>query len=207
MSMTILLVDDHQVVLEGIKSLLQVSIPGAQIFLARTTQEATCVLQSRKVDALVCDLELKQDSGMAFVRTVRATYPSCRIVIHTMHEEPWTAGEILDFDPDAVVMKSDDSHELVKAVEAVMEGDGYYSTSFCRILHTLHRQPARLTEREGQVLDMTANGFSISDTAQALYVTPSTVEFHRRRIMQKLQAQNVADMIRKAASLGWSARI
>lgn len=205
--MTILLVDDHPIVLEGIKCLLQASIHGAQIHLARTAHEAKCVFLNKQVDVLVIDLELKEDSGMAFARDVRAAHPTCRIVIHTMHEEPWTAGEILDFDADAVVMKSDDAHELARAVEAAANGEGYYSTSFCRILHTLHRQPARLSERERQVLDMAAKGCSISDTAQALHVTPSTVEFHRRRIMQKLQAQNVADMIGKAASLGWNARI
>lgn len=210
--MNVLLVDDHSIVLEGIKSLLQASLkaaslPGFQVFSARTVSEAMEVFQKRKVDIVVSDLEMKQDSGMDFLRCIRKVHPDSRIVIYTMHEEPWTVQEILDFDADAVVMKSDDTQELVQAVEAVMEGDSYYSTSFCRILRTLRSQPARLSDRESQVLDMAARGFSISDTAEVLHVTTSTVEFHRRRIMQKLHACNVSDMIKKAIDLGWNVRI
>lgn len=210
--MNILLVDDHSIVLEGIKSLLQVSLKvaslhGFQVFSARTVDEAMEVFLKRKVDIVVSDLELKQDSGMDFLRSIKKVHPDSRIVIYTMHEEPWTVQEILDFDADAVVMKSDDTQELVLAVGAVMEGDSYYSTSFCRILRTLRSQPTRLSDRESQVLDMAARGFSISDTAEALHVAASTVEFHRRRIMQKLQATNVSDMIKKAIDLGWNVRI
>jgi len=210
--MNILLVDDHSIVLEGIKSLLQVSLEkaslhGFQVFSARTVDEAMEVFQKRKVEIVVSDLELRQASGMAFLRIIRKAYPDSRIVIYTMHEEPWTVREILDFDADAVVMKSDDTQELVQAVEAVVERDSYYSTSFCRILRTLHSQPARLSDRESQVLDLAARGFSISDTAEALHVAASTVEFHRRRIMRKLHATNVSDMIKKAIELGWNVRI
>ena len=210
--MNILLVDDHSIVLEGIKSLLQASLKvaslhGFQVFSARTVDEAMEVFLKRKVDVVVSDLELKQDSGMDFLRSIKKVHPDSRIVIYTMHEEPWTVQEILDFDADAVVMKSDDTQELVQAVEAVMEGNSYYSTSFCRILRTLRSQPTRLSDRESQVLDMAARGFSISDTAEALHVAASTVEFHRRRIMQKLQATNVSDMIKKAIDLGWNVRI
>ena len=215
--MNILLVDDHSIVLEGIKSLLQASfsqvsfdktsLQEVQVFAARTVDEAMELLRKREMEVVVSDLELKQDSGMAFLRSTRNSHPNSRIIIYTMHEEPWTVQEILDFDANAVVMKSDETRELVMAVEAVADGNSYYSTSFCRMLRMLRSQPDRLSDRENQVLDMAARGFSISDTADALHVTTSTVEFHRRRIMQKLRAVNVSDMIRKAADLGWNVRI
>lgn len=220
--MNILLVDDHSIVLEGVKSLLQssfnkvsfnqvplgeTSLQAIQVFAVRTVAEAMQVFRKRELDVVVSDLELGQDSGMAFLKNVRYDAPNVRIVIYTMHEEPWTVQEILDFDANAVVMKSDEARELVMAVEAVRDGNSYYSTSFCRMLRTLRSQPARLSDREYQVLDMAARGFSISDTAEELHVTTSTVEFHRRRIMQKLQAVNVSDMIRKATDLGWNVRI
>lgn len=205
--MTILLLDDHPIVLEGMRCLLQASIGEVQVLTAREADDATNILQRRKVDVIVSDLELRQDSGMAFVKRVRADHPHSRIVIYTMHEEPWTVKDILDQDVDAVVMKGDDMQELVVAVKAVMKGEGYYSTSFCRMMSTLHSLPERLSDRERQVLEMTAQGLSISDTAEALHVTSSTVEFHRRRIMQKLQVSNVVEMIRKASMLGWNAPI
>lgn len=205
--MTILLLDDHPIVLEGMRCLLQASIGEVQVLTAREADDATNILQRRMVDVIVSDLELRQGSGMAFVKRVRANHPLCRIVIYTMHEEPWTIKDILDQDVDAVVMKGDDMQELVVAVKAVMKGEGYYSTSFCRMMSTLHSLPERLSDRERQVLEMSAQGLSISDTAEALHVTASTVEFHRRRIMQKLQVSNVAEMIRKASMLGWNAPI
>ena len=97
-------------------------------------------------------------------------------------------------------MKSDNASELVKAVKNLNEGKGHYSATFVRLLNGLKLQPGRLSEREQQVIDLTAKGLSTSDMAAQLGISANTVEFHRRRIMQKLNVANAAQRRRRAGA-------
>lgn len=146
---------------------------------------------------------LGDESGLALLQRLRSLRPDAGAIVYTMHEEPWTVREILETDPDAVVMKGDRTDELVAAARAVSEGRAYYSASFCRRLSQMSSQPAPLTDRERQILALTAAGQSTAAIATALCITASTVEFHRRRIMRKLGAANAAEMVSKAAAMGW----
>lgn len=202
--MTILLVDDHQIVLEGMRALMAADFRGANVITATKAAVAREIIGQGGVDILVTDLELNGESGMALVKYAHETAPSTKIVIYTMHEEPWTIREMMDCEPDAVVMKGDSARELLAAVRAVADERGYYSTAFSRAFAALRLHPEPLSEREKQVLEMTASGLSTADAAARLGIAVSTVEFHRRRIMQKLKANNAAEMIRKAGELGWN---
>ena len=156
---------------------------------------------------MITDLDLNGESGLTLIKRVRDILPSLQIVIYTMHEEPWSVCQIADIDTEGVVMKSDNASELVKAVKNLGEGKGHYSPTFVRLLNSLKLQPGRLSEREQQVIDLTAKGLSTSDMAAQLGISANTVEFHRRRIMQKLNVANAAEMIRRATELGWRANI
>lgn len=205
--MTILLVDDHAIVLEGIKSLLTKAVGSATVLTALGTSQAEAALKSGNVDVMVTDLDLKDESGLMLIRRTHEFSPSTKVIVYTMHEEPWTISEIADSNPDGAVMKSDAPQELACAIKAVANGKDYFSTSFSRLLALLGRHPERLSKREHQVLKLTADGLSTADTAQRLHLSNSTVEFHRRRIMQKLGAANAAEMIKKACRLGWDANV
>ena len=155
MKMTILLVDDHPIVLEGMKALLA-SLPNTTFATATTAIRAREIIDGGVVDVMIADLELGRDSGLALAEYLHEQQPAARVVIYTMHEEAWTIHDILDCEPDAVVMKSDSPAELVKAVKALASGKGYYSQSFCRMLSMTTASPERLSDRELQVLAMTA---------------------------------------------------
>ena len=205
--MTILIVDDHPIVLKGIHALLASSFAEARIIDAAGVGEAEQMLDRHKVDIIITDLDLNGESGSMLIEHVRNVQPATQVAIYTMHEEPWSVGEIADMDTEAVVMKSDNASELVKAVKNLNEGKGHYSTTFVRLLNGLKLQPGRLSEREQQVIDLTAKGLSTSDMAAQLGISANTVEFHRRRIMQKLNVANAAEMIRRATELGWKTNI
>ena len=205
--MTILIVDDHPIVLKGIHALLASSFAEARIIDAAGVGEAEQMLNRHKVDIIITDLDLNGESGSMLIEHVRNVQPATQVAIYTMHEEPWSVGEIADMDTEAVVMKSDNASELVKAVKHLNEGKGHYSATFVRLLNGLKLQPGRLSEREQQVIDLTAKGLSTSDMAAQLGISANTVEFHRRRIMQKLNVANAAEMIRRATELGWKTNI
>lgn len=205
--MTILIVDDHPIVLKGIHALLASSFAEAHIMDAAGVGEAERMLNRHKVDILITDLDLNCESGSMLIEYVRNVQPATQVVIYTMHEEPWSVGEIADMDTEAVVMKSDNASELLMAVRSLCAGKGYYSPTFFRLLSSLKRHPDRLSDREKQVVGLTAMGLSAAEMASRLGISANTVEFHRRRIMQKLNVANAAEMISRATELGFKANI
>ena len=206
-SITILIVDDHPIVLKGIHALLSSSFPRASIMDAAGVGEAEEILVRHDVDIMITDLDLNGESGTTLIRHVRDIRPATQVVVYTMHEEPWSVSEIDSMDVEAVVMKSDSAGELLTAVGSLLDGRGYYSATFSRLLGSQKRQPDRLSCRETQVVDLTAAGLSSADIASKLGISVNTVEFHRRRIMQKLGVSNAAEMVSRATELGWKANI
>lgn len=206
-SITILIVDDHPIVLKGIHALLSSSFPRASIMDAAGVGEAEEILVRHDVDIMITDLDLNGESGTTLIRHVRDIRPATQVVVYTMHEEPWSVSEIDSMDVEAVVMKSDSAGELLTAVGSLLDGRGYYSAAFSRLLGSQKRQPDRLSCRETQVVDLTAAGLSSADIALQLGISINTVEFHRRRIMQKLGVSNAAEMVSRATELGWKANI
>lgn len=204
---TILIVDDHPIVLKGIHALLSSSFPWASILDAAGVGEAEEILVRHDVDIMITDLDLNGESGTTLIRHVRDIRPATQVVVYTMHEEPWSVSEIDSMDVEAVVMKSDSAGELLTAVGSLLDGKGYYSAAFSRLLGSQKRQPDRLSCRETQVVDLTAAGLSSADIALQLGISVNTVEFHRRRIMQKLGVSNAAEMVSRATELGWKANI
>lgn len=204
---TILIVDDHPIVLKGIHALLSSSFPRASIMDAAGVGEAEEMLVRHDVDIMITDLDLNGESGTTLIRHVRDIRPATQVVVYTMHEEPWSVSEIDSMDVEAVVMKSDSAGELLTAVGSLLDGKGYYSATFSRLLGSQKHQPDRLSCRETQVVDLTAAGLSSADIASKLGISVNTVEFHRRRIMQKLGVSNAAEMVSRATELGWKANI
>lgn len=205
--MKILLVDDHPIVLEGIKALLSKSIEGISVITAVDAAKAKAYIQAGGVDMMITDLDLDNDSGMALIDFLIGIRPNAKVIIYTMHEEPWTVQAIADCCHDGVVMKGDSTSELLAAVKAVAEGRGYYSRSFCSALGNLRQGPGQLSGRERQVLGTIADGLSADEAARQLGVTKNTIEFHRRRIMRKLNAVNAAEVVRRAMEMGWNTNI
>ena len=204
---TILIVDDHPIVLKGIHALLSSSFPRASIMDAAGVGEAEEILVRHDVDIMITDLDLNGESGTALIRHVRDIRPATQVVVYTMHEEPWSVSEIDSMDVEAVVMKSDSAGELLTAVGSLLDGKGYYSATFSRLLGSQKRQPDRLSCRETQVVDLTAAGLSSADIALQLGISVNTVELHRLRIMQKVGVSNAAEMVSRATELGWKANI
>lgn len=205
--MKILLVDDHPIVLEGIKALLCKALNGVSVVAAADVAKAKAYILAGGVDMLITDLDLNNDSGMALIDYLTDKLPQAKVIVYTMHEEPWTVQAIADCLHDAVVMKSDSAAELVAAVNAVAAGKGYYSRSFCAALGKLHKSSDTLSNRERQVLDTIVGGLSADEAARRLGVSASTIEFHRCRIMRKLNAANAAEVVRKAMEMGWNTNI
>ncbi|MCI7119917.1 MAG: response regulator transcription factor [Prevotella sp.] len=185
-SARILVVDDHPIVRKGIAALL-CHTTAATIAEASCAAEAIDISRKQSVDIAVIDLELPDANGLQLITRLRCTMPQTRIVVYTMHEEPWIIDELQDANVDAIVLKGDDPYELQMAVESVKIGIGYYSSRFKKCADNA---PGCLTEREKEVLQMMCDGMSSKLIAEKMCVSENTVEYHRKQILRRIGAKN-----------------
>ena len=201
-SKSILIVDDHPVVLVGLRALILQDGVYKNIQTASNLLSARDIINRDNIDTAVIDLELSNDNGLQLIRLLHSKYPKTKIIVYTMHEEIWTIRQLMDEDVDAIVLKGDDPQELLTALHKIEEGKGYYSRQFFRLINQQNVEQVNLSNRELEVLEHIAEGHSTNTIAQVLNISNNTVEFHRHNLMSKLQASNVANMVKKEMQMG-----
>lgn len=193
-SVHILIVDDHDLVLKGMQAVLQKSFPKALVTASRNGAQARDTVLHDVVDLAVLDLELPDISGFDLIDFIHRTSPGTGIVVNTVHEEIWLLRKLRNYAVDGLVFKSVDSSALVRTVKCVIDGE--------RIGEVVPECGSPLTEKELEVLRLIASGNDSQEIAEKLFISVNTVESHRRHIMRKLEASNVADMVMRAVSAG-----
>lgn len=216
--MTILLIDDHDLVLKGLHTVLGHAFPDACFLTARNGREAIEAAHGTHVDLAVLDLELPDIPGFRLIKLLRGEAPGIRIVVNTVHEEIWTLRQLEQSGVDGTVFKSVDSSELIQTVRRVLEAPEQKHPGQKQPSQTApgQRQPSQtasgsktgtghspLSPKELEVLHLVADGKDSREIASILYITENTVESHRSHIMRKLGATNAADMVMKAITLGF----
>lgn len=195
----ILIVDDHPIVLEGIALVLNQLAEAHNIIKAQTRSDAIKLVSDANIDIAVVDFSLPDIEGVQLIDRLRKARPEVRIVIFTEHDELWVMKEIALAHPDAVVLKSDDMHELVIAVESASIGLNFYSTNFKSVADEAETM---YTPREIEILQQVSQGHQSRDIAQQLCVSENTVEYHRKKLMRRLGATNNAHLTSLAIAAG-----
>lgn len=203
----ILLVDDHDLVLQGLKRIIECSLPEIKtVCTASSGQEALLLIATQCFNLFVLDMELPDTSGLEIISHIRKKDPQARIIVNTMHEEIWFIKDLIQCDIDGILFKSIGSTKIAEAIRRVLDGGIYY----CPLAEQVRAQMRRsdegrreeLTLRELDVLKRISEGKNTQEIAQELCVSPNTVDTHRRHLMEKLDARNVADLIMTAISRG-----
>ena len=203
----ILLVDDHDLVLQGLKRIVECSLPEIKnVCTASSGQEALLLIASQRFNLFVLDMELPDISGMDIIVRIREKDPQARIIVNTMHEEIWFIKNLIQCSVDGILFKSIDSTKIAEAIRRVLDGETYYCPYAEHVRAQMKRSDEgrreELTLRELDVLKRIAEGKNTQEIAQELCVSTNTVDTHRRHLMDKLDARNVADLIMTAISKG-----
>lgn len=201
-SKSILIVDDHPIVLAGLRSLISQDGIYARIQAASHLFSAKEIINQENIDTAIIDLELSEDNGLELIKQLHHDHPKTKIVVYTMHQEVWTIRQLLNENVDAIVLKSDNPQELLTALHKIEDGKGYYSQQFIWLINQQNTKQANLSCREIEVLEYISEGHSTNAIAQELNISTNTVEFHRHNLMNKLQVGNVAQMVKKAMLMG-----
>lgn len=203
----ILLVDDHDLVLQGLKRIVESSLPEIKtVCTASSGQEALLLIASQRFNLFLLDIELPDMSGLDVISHIREKDPRARIIVNTVHEEVWFIKDLIEHDVNGILFKSIDSSKIVEAIRRVLDGKIYYCPYAEHVRAQIRRseegRKEELTLRELDVLKLISEGKNTQEIAQVLCVSTNTVDTHRRHLMEKLDARNVADLIMTAISKG-----
>lgn len=191
--MTILLVDDHDLVLKGMSAVLREHFEEAELLTATDGRQAVEAALNHDVNLAILDLELPDISGFDLIDRLRSISPGIKIIVNTVHEEIWAMNRLRQCSVDGIVFKSVDSSALIQYVRNVLDGQ----PSSCPV----NAGPC-ISSKELEVLRLIADGLDSQSIATRLFISINTVESHRGHIMRKLHASNAVDMVMKAVSLG-----
>lgn len=209
MSLRVLVVDDHEVVREGVRAILA-RRPGVEV-VAETGlgHEAVRLAAELRPDVVVLDISLPDLDGLEVVSRIRREASASEIVVLTVHESEPLLRRALELGARACVLKIDTARDLEAAVEATSRGHVFFSGRLApAVLEDRSGARAegpegeRLSRRETEVLRLLAGGCVNKEVASVLGISVRTVETHRARIMRKLGAHSIGDLVRHAIRKG-----
>jgi len=213
----VVLADDHTVVRAGLKAVLGTAKDIDVVGEAKDGREAIGLVDRFKPDVVVMDLSMAGMDGTAATKEIVAKGVSTRVLILTMHPEEDYLVPLLEAGASGYLVKSAADRELVDAVRAVAKGDVYVRPTAARVLakgltrkdpHQVDRERfEKLTDRERDVLRLTAQGYSAPEIGERLFISPKTVDTYKQRINEKLGLSHRADYVQFALRLGLLAQV
>jgi DNA-binding NarL/FixJ family response regulator len=208
MSIRVLLVDDHKIVREGLRSILQHDLKMDVIAQADTGAAAVELAATLNPDLVIMDISMPDLNGMEATRRILGENPSMKVIALSMHSDERFVAEMLKAGASAYLLKECALDELDRAIHAVMASQTYISPAIAGAVvkdylqHLAKKQSSVLTPREREVLQLIAEGKSAKQAAFQLNVSVKTVETHRKHIMEKLDIFTVAELTKYAIRAG-----
>lgn len=206
----VLVADDHTIVRQGLRNLLQESEDCEVVAEAADGLDAVEQAVATRPDVAVLDLTMPRLSGLEAVRRIHQQLPDTRILVLTVHEEQEYVIPIVQAGAAGYLVKDSAISDLLSAVRALYNGQGYFGPQAARALAELSRNPGevpsdpygRLTPREREVFHLVVEGKTTKEVARALGISVKTAENHRSRVLDKLGCHNTAELVSYAAKKG-----
>jgi DNA-binding NarL/FixJ family response regulator len=203
----LLIVDDHQLITDGISKILESEKNIRNIYAATNGQEAVDLARTHDIDCVIMDINMPVLNGLEASKLIKKEKPSIKIIVVSMLCDASIANKMLKAGADAFITKDTGKNELLTAIDKVMKGEKYLSQE---ISHTLFTHPndrninlpeteKRLTEREIEIIRLIADGLTNQEIATKLFLSTMTVDTHRKNMLAKLQLKNTASLVKYAA--------
>ena len=212
---SILVVDDHQLVLDGLVSIVK-DMPNFEIIgTARDGKECIKLAENLIPDLILMDIDMPNMNGLEATRRIKSDKKDAKVIILTMHNEASLIKKVMDIGADGYLLKNSDREEFQAALNSVIKGKSYFSAEVTQsLLNPTFKKPSSfeidgdtvqlstLTEREIDVLKQIAEGLSNKEIGDKLFISHRTVDTHRTNLMKKLEVHNIAGLIKFAIKNG-----
>lgn len=211
-NITILLVDDHTIVRQGLRALLLSEGDISIVAEAQTGREAVELASQHNPKIVIMDLAMPRLNGAEATRQILKAVPSTRVIVLSTYGDDEHVQQALSAGAAAYLLKQTAAEDVVQAIREVLNGNAYFSPAIAKRLREQTRQEpgdvqqsrpdVELTQREAEVLQLIAEGYANKQIAAELNLSVKTVEKHRQQVMQKLGIHNIAGLVRHAAAKG-----
>jgi two-component system nitrate/nitrite response regulator NarL len=202
-SLRIVIADDHQMFMDGVRSLLRKDKRFVFVKEALTGEDAFHFISSNPVDLLITDISMPGMSGTELTKKTKQQFPDVKVLVLTMFKDRSVISEIIESEAEGYILKNTGRDELIAAIEKIMDNGTYYSQEVLSEL--LLKQPAptknrqttdELTERELEILKLIAGEHTTAEIAEKLFISPRTVDTHRKNILEKTNSRTIVGLMK-----------
>jgi two-component system response regulator NreC len=212
-TVSVLLAEDHTIVRQGLAKLLEAEPCIRVVGEARNGREAIAKVEELKPDVVIMDIAMPLLNGIEATRQIKKKRPQTKVIILSMHSHDRFISELFTLGASGYLLKDSSGPDIIQAIESAIEGDTYLSPSISRKViedyvslkktkSSREELYSKLSNREREVFQMIAEGRSTKEIAEILFVSVSTVKSHRANIMDKLEIDNLSQLIHFAIDLG-----
>jgi len=208
----VLLVEDHNIVREGFRNMLNLETDIEIAGEADNGRQGLKLAKELLPDVILMDIAMPRLNGLEAARQILKATPKTKILFLSAHNDDAYIHDSIEAGAKGFLLKQSSSHEVCRAIRSVMKGEKFYTASISRRLdrlqaasdqpNTTTSQPKNLTPREREVLQLIAEGKANKETASELGISIKTVEKHREHLMQKLDIHDTAGLTRYAITTG-----
>jgi DNA-binding NarL/FixJ family response regulator len=201
----VLIADDHQMFVDGLKSLLVEEKEMYVVGEAKNGYEVLDICDHEQVDIVIMDINMPLMDGIQTSRKLSKKHPSVKILGLSMYNDRDYISDILRAGAMGYVLKNTGKESLLSAIATLQSGSSYLSEEVSRTLlsgfmknHSGEQMIEKLSDREREVLDCIASGLTTHEIADKLFISKNTVETHRKNLLYKLKAKNTAELVNNA---------
>ncbi|HEY4799352.1 MAG TPA: response regulator transcription factor [Bacteroidia bacterium] len=208
---SLMIVDDHQIIVDGIKMLLHGVKNISVVAEANNGRDALAILETKKVDLILMDIEMPILNGCDTTAIITSKFPNTKIIALTTHDDKSLIDKMLNAGASGYLLKNINREILLEAIEKVISGETYFSSEInIKISLAPAEMPYQvqnpllsvLSGRETEILKHIGSGLTNNEIADKLFLSPKTVETHRTNIMRKLDIHNVVGLVKYAIKSG-----
>jgi len=194
----VFLVEDHPLVIEGIKSLLAEDAAINCTGICSTGADLLQLLTAHQPDVILMDINLPDTNGIDLCKTVKSKYPNVFVVALTINNQPGIIKKMIENGASGYVLKDAAKHEITEAVKTAAKGYIFYSHSAASAMRRPDNNLPSLTRREKEILELIGDGLTNQQIADQLFLNVTTVDTHRKNMLTKFNAKNTAALIKIA---------
>ncbi|MBA3681431.1 MAG: response regulator transcription factor [Bacteroidetes bacterium] len=201
----IVIADDHQMFIDGIRSLLKKEVQLNFVHEALNGEDAFSYLSKNEVNLLITDISMPGMSGTELTKKVKAEFSDIKVLVLTMFNDPAIINDILQSEAEGYILKNTGKQELLSAINKIMDDGTYYSNEVMNLMLKHNKKKSILTEtkeeltaRELEILKLVCEELTTAAIAEKLFISPRTVETHRKNIIEKTKVKTIVGLIKYA---------
>ena len=202
----VLITDDHQMLIDGIKSLLRKEKNIQIVAEANCGKDALDILRKRNdINLLITDINMPEMSGTELVKIVKKDFPEIKVLVLTMYNDPAIVNEILMVEAEGFILKNTGKQELINAIYKIADNGTYYSNEVMSVMMkdikrqtSINEKTKTLSPREVEIIKLIVQELTTNQIAEKLFISPRTVDTHRKNILQKINTKTLVGLIKFA---------